>query len=392
MELSIEKYDDQYVSVRIFRFAQEDLDNIRRIPGRRWLPKLGIWLIPKTVSVLDGLVESFAYCQSVQISPDLLEGNAKLWQWSQQLKPEYSINAGLKTGSSKRQWNDSESAKLKRQLNLRGYSSKTVKAYLGQVRRFYEFAESLSVAVNPRLLEEYALHLLKQHCSHAYVNQAISAVKFYFQQVAGIPDSVVAYYRPKPEKKLPNVLSKQEVLALFSAVHNLKHKAILILTYSAGLRVGEVVRIRLRDIDRDRKTLLIRQGKGRKDRYTLLSQAAILTLDQYIQSYKPQEWLFPGQNGAQHLTERTVQKVFNEALTAASIGKTVSVHSLRHSFATHLLEDGIDLRYIQELLGHQSSKTTERYTHVSVKDVRKIQSPLDRMMLEGEEKVGRDDG
>ncbi len=155
----------------------------------------------------------------------------------------------------------------------------------------------------------------------------------------------------------------------------------LFLTYSSGLRVSEVVRLRLADLDSERKTVHVRQGKGRKDRLTVLSDGAYEIVLQYIQLEKPGTgWLFPGQYQGSHLTERTLQKVFENAVMNAKIMKKVSLHSLRHSFATHLLEGGIDIRYIQELLGHQSMRTTEIYTHVAIKDVRRIQSPLDRLM------------
>jgi len=191
--------------------------------------------------------------------------------------------------------------------------------------------------------------------------------------------------RPKKEKKLPEILSKNEISKLLKAVKNLKHKAILYLVYSAGLRVGEVVKLKPTDIDSDRMLIHIIQGKGKKDRYTILSETALSILRQYVKVYKPEHWLFPGQHPDKHLTERSVQKVFDNARIDAKIRKDVSVHNLRHSFATHLLEGGVNLRYIQELLGHSSSKTTEIYTHVTQKNLSNIISPLDTIMMNKEE-------
>lgn len=191
--------------------------------------------------------------------------------------------------------------------------------------------------------------------------------------------------RPKKEKKLPEILSKNEISKLLKAVKNLKHKAILYLVYSAGLRVGEVVKLKPTDIDSDRMLIHIIQGKGKKDRYTILSETALSILRQYVKVYKPEHWLFPGQHPDKHLTERSVQKVFGNARIDAKIRKNVSVHNLRHSFATHLLEGGVNLRYIQELLGHSSSKTTEIYTHVTQKNLSNIISPLDTIMMNKEE-------
>lgn len=176
------------------------------------------------------------------------------------------------------------------------------------------------------------------------------------------------------------MLSREEIIGILSAIENIKHRAILLMTYSAGLRVGEVVRLRVEDIDSKRRFVHVKQGKGRKDRYTLLTDTALEVLREYFKKYRPESWLFPGGKENDHLTERSVEKIFEHAREAAGIKKNVSVHTLRHSFATHLLEDGVDLRYIQELLGHASSKTTEIYTHVSEAGIGRIKSPLDRLV------------
>lgn len=169
-------------------------------------------------------------------------------------------------------------------------------------------------------------------------------------------------------------------MKILSALKNEKHKTILFLVYSAGLRVGEVIKLTAQDIDSQRMLVHIVQGKGRKDRYTVLSEIALEQLRKYYKLYKPEKWLFPGQNPKEYITVRTVERIFENACEAAKITRKVSVHSLRHSFATHLLEGGTDLRFIQELLGHESSKTTEIYTHVTDKSIAKIQSPLDKML------------
>jgi len=176
--------------------------------------------------------------------------------------------------------------------------------------------------------------------------------------------------RPRKDNKLPVVLSKEEVAKILDSVDNIKHKAILMLVYSAGLRVGEVVKLKPEDIDSKRKLVFVKGAKGRKDRYTLLSEATLKALREYWKEYRPTKWLFPGPDKERHITIRTAQRI------------EVTIHSLRHSFATHLLENGIDLRYIQELLGHKSSKTTEIYTHVSSKDFMRIRNPLDQMLQE----------
>jgi len=229
-------------------------------------------------------------------------------------------------------------------------------------------------------IRAYLLDLIEsKRVSRAYHDQAVSALKFLYEQVLKKPAVTDGIPRPRKERKLPVVLSQEEIAKLLSTVENLKHKVLLMLIYSAGLRVSEVVRLRVSDIDGQRRLIRVRGGKGRKDRYTLLSEMVLKLLREYWKAYRPKDWLFPGQKEGSHLTTRTVEKILERARQRASIGKHCTVHTLRHSFATHLLEDGTDLRYIQELLGHKSSKTTEIYTHVSRKDLARIVSPLDRL-------------
>lgn len=226
------------------------------------------------------------------------------------------------------------------------------------------------------------MQLLEQGHSPAYVNQAISALRFLAAEVFKQPSEQTKYIRPKKEKKLPYVLSELEVLRVIQAPTNLKHRTMLYLAYASGLRVSEVVRLKTTDIDPERGILRVRQGKGKKDRPTLLSQTAWEMIQKYVDAElrSTSMWLFPGQHPRSHLHERSLQKVFKEALLTSGVMKQVGIHVLRHSFATHLLENGTDLRYIQELLGHANPSTTERYTHVSTKNLKRIQSPLDRIL------------
>ncbi len=184
--------------------------------------------------------------------------------------------------------------------------------------------------------------------------------------------------RPRSEKKLPTVLSEQEVGNLLNATENLKHKTILMLCYSAGLRLSELINMKIKDIDSSRMQVRIKQAKGKKDRYSLLSVKLLQVLREYFKKYKPKEWLFEGATGGLY-SARSIQLIMHDATLKAGITKKVSVHTLRHSFATHLLENGTDLRYIQSLLGHESSKTTEVYTHITTKGFDQIKSPLDKL-------------
>lgn len=196
-----------------------------------------------------------------------------------------------------------------------------------------------------------------------------------------MPFVIGAIPRPRKERKLPDVLTQDEVKRLFSGVTNPKHRMVLMVIYSAGLRIGEAARLRLEDMDPARKMIHIRGGKGKKDRFTMLSEKVMNELTGYLAVFKPTKYLFEGEREGKPYSPSSIQQVFRKAIENASITKPATVHTLRHSFATHLLEQGVDLRYIQELLGHASSKTTEIYTHVSAKNIAAIRSPLDNLEL-----------
>jgi site-specific recombinase XerD len=214
--------------------------------------------------------------------------------------------------------------------------------------------------------------------SHSYQNSAINAIKFYYEKVLGGSRRFYFVDRPLKQKTLPVVLSGEEVKRLIEATDNLKHKCMLMVCYSAGLRMSELLNLQIKDIDSKRMRIFVRAGKGKKDRMTLLSEKTLLILREYYIMYTPKTYLFEGSDGGRY-GERSVQQVLKGAVESAGIRKKVSLHTLRHSFATHLLEKGTDLRYIQVLLGHDSSKTTEIYTHVSTKMIEAIKSPMDSL-------------
>lgn len=262
-------------------------------------------------------------------------------------------------------------------LVLKGYSPKTRKNYTSHIRSILYYAQELDLAVDQELLRLYILYQFEEkECSHSFVCQIISAFKVYLTSM-GRSRIEVDVPRPKQSQLLPKVLSQSEVMLLLASVENLKHKAILYTIYASGLRVSEVANLKITDIESSRMLLRVEQGKGSRDRYTLLSEAGLKLIQQYLQRYQPVHWLFEGQQPNTHISERSIQHIFKQTLERAKINRPVSVHSLRHSFATHLLENGTDLRYIQELLGHKSPKTTQIYTHVSNRNLSKIRSPLD---------------
>lgn len=270
---------------------------------------------------------------------------------------------------------------LRKELVSRKYSYKTVKSYIYYNRKLVSFTGKEPSDINENDIKNYLLHLAEEKQSAtSTLNQAINALKFYYGTMLK-KKFIYEVKQPRKDKKLPVVLSKEEVAKILSSIDNIKHKVILMLTYSAGLRVGEIVKLKPEDIDSKRRLIHIRGSKGGKDRYTLLSEIALTMLREYWKQHKPAKWLFEGARDGRYLSVRTVQSIFEHAIKKVGIKKEVTVHSLRHSFATHLLECGTDLRYIQELLGHNSSKTTEIYTHVSNTALNRIKSPLDTLNL-----------
>lgn len=344
-----------------FDFDEEIIKRIKRVEGRRWEPKKKYWIVPNNT-------ESKIKLMNVLKDYDL--------NWSKIFKITIINFKDLYNFNEKEIMSE-----MDKQLSLKGFTEKTKKVYIGHARRFLEYIDKTENKLNRKDVETYMYNLLSDcECSHSYVNQSISSIKFLYKYVLRKGDVIYQLPRPKKEKKLPNILSEGEVVRILNSVKNYKHKAILYTIYSSGLRLGEVVRLEVEDIDSERMLIHVKQGKGKKDRYTILSQSALEMLRIYARIEKPKKWLFPGGKEGSFLTERSVQKIFKKACEKAKINKKASVHTLRHSFATHLLEGGTDLRYIQELLGHKSSKTTEIYTHVSKTSLNRIVSPLDKLL------------
>ncbi len=260
------------------------------------------------------------------------------------------------------------------------YSEHTINVYKTAFTEFINYYSDCEIEnISEPMIIDYLRYLvIDRKVSSSYQNQAINSIKFYFERVLGGNRKVYMIERPRGEKTLPVVLNESEISDLLKAAENIKHKAILMTCYSAGLRLSELINIKLKDIDSERMQIRVAQAKGKKDRYSILSPKLLELLRTYFTTYKPKLWLFEGQTGGQYST-RSIQMIMQEATFKAKIKKKISVHTLRHSFATHLLENGTDLRYIQSLLGHESSKTTEIYTHITTKGFDQIKSPLDKL-------------
>lgn len=307
MTINVNKRNEQWLSVNGIYYSSVQHEMILQIVGRKWLPDEKVWTIPYTNVGVEQFLHIFSG-EKLIIDPILLH-ESSIFSKMQLHQQQQSTSL----------WSKDQEQKLIDALKVRNYSPKTIIAYRGQVARFFRFMNDTSILDYNAVIQAYSIQLLDQNRTAAYVNQAISAVKFFMLYVCKWNEPEIAFIRPKKEYKLPNVMAQNEVLRLISVISNVKHKAILLLTYSAGLRVSEVVRLQIRDINKERKTLHIRQGKGKKDRLTLLSDAAFIVVQQYIQLEQPTSWLFPGQSGRRHLNERTVQKVFDQALLAAKI-------------------------------------------------------------------------
>ncbi len=268
---------------------------------------------------------------------------------------------------------------LKTHLLSRKYSQRTITSYLYYNKQFLDFYKKSSNEIKDIDIKNYLAYLNNDlKLSTSTINTAFNALKVYYQDLKGCK-FFFNLKRIKRDYKLPDILSLNEVKSIIEVTKNIKHRCMIGLCYSSGLKVSEVSKLKLKDIDFDRKLIHIKSSKFRKDRYVPLSENMHKILSSYIQEYQPHYWLFESWTSEKHISIRTIQKVFDKSKKLAKISKDVSIHSLRHSFATHLLENGIDIKYIKELLGHNSIKTTEIYTHVSQINLKKIKNPFDNI-------------
>jgi integrase/recombinase XerD len=279
---------------------------------------------------------------------------------------------------------------MQRDMELKNLSSRTKRCYLDWMSRYAGHFRKPPDELGDEEIKTFLHFLLKERkVSQSAMNQAYSALKFFYETTLARPWNGTRIPRCQQGRRLPVVLSPNEVRLILVATHNLKHLAILMTIYSGGLRVSEAAGLKVGDIDGERLTIRVR-GKGDKDRYTLLGKNALEMLRTYWKVYRPSDWLFPSRDPKEPISVSSIQRVFKRALRQTGIGKAASVHTLRHCFATHLLESGCDLYYIQRLMGHSSVKTTSVYLHVTRKDLHKIVSPID--LLELPEKPGTSSG
>jgi len=393
-------------------FTKADLDAVRGLPGRKYDERRRVWTVPGGGEVLTVLVARLGAGRvrvigetevGTELSRETAIGSESGQQAAIGSEPGRDAEVGAEPNrqaavgeepSRRAEVGGREAAHgaavpadllegIREALTLRGYSPRTRKVYLGHLRRFLQWCVEGDARApqNPEAQSQaYLLELVeRRRVSRSYQNQVVSALRFMCESVLGQPMLALRIPRPRKEHRLPEVLSPDEVARMLERARNPKHRALLMLLYSAGLRVGEVVRLRPSDLDVERGLVRVRMGKGRKDRHTLLAKRALEAVRIYLAAYPTESWLFPGITPDRHLTTRSVQRVAKRAAQAAGITRDVTTHTLRHSFATHLLEGGTNLRVIQELLGHQSARTTQIYTHVSKSVLESVRSPLDNL-------------
>lgn len=354
-----------------FPYDEELIRLVKAIPGATFSRTMKCWYSPEGSCTIGDIIHAFKGKARVDITAlkkfptkEGQTGNVTIYR--QPHRPTVHQQAALQA--------------MQQKLKLKGYSANTQKTYLTQLKDFIRFfPDSRPEELSEDEIRHYLLYLIeKRKVGISTQNTAINAIKFYFERVLGQERKVYYLERPMKERKLPQVLSKEDIIRIFERIPNLKHRLALMLIYSGGLRRSELLNLKPGDVDLTRGTIFIRGGKGRKDRQTLLASNLIPDIKRYIENYKPIKWLFEGVGGAQY-SAASLQAIFKRALMAAGVNKEATLHTLRHSFATHLLEAGTPTRFIQVLLGHESAKTTEIYTHVSRLSLDKIRSTLETL-------------
>lgn len=348
---------------------------IKRVPNRRYHKATRRWSIPATQVSLMQLEQA---CFDKGVKVELMNFHTDQLPKGTHKKQKVTRNRHKHLEEPHKSIAESYENTLYRLY----YSHHTINNYTNVFIHYLEYARGHALDVDNATPEEIITYLKTwsdRGLSESYMNLAINAMKFYYEKVLGRPRMRLVWDRPRRRSNLPEVMSKGEVRRLLEQVTNKKHKAMIIMAYAAGLRPKEVVKVRQSDLLPDRGLIKVNQGKGKKDRMVMLSPLLMIALKAYNPGKNPNNWLFPGQRITEPYSQRSLQKVMQTAREKAGLRKGISLHTLRHSFATHLLESGTDIRLIQELLGHANIQTTLRYTHVSARHLGSVASPLDSL-------------
>lgn len=349
--------------VKVFAFFNKALiQAIKQIPYSRWDAKNKWWTFPYSEQFMASLR---SVCEANQLEV-IVEEEPKTGVAAKKISPLDVPN-----------YRKAPESYIQKHIELRN-STHTIKNYVSAFEEFINYYSRYEIdqITEPQILAYLRYLIAERQLSVSYQNVAINAIKFYYEKVLKGQRKFYFIDRPRRDKVLPDVLNIQEITGMLKVTQNIKHKLILMFGYGSGLRLSEISKIRLSDMDRERMQLRVKNGKGRKDRYTKLAAKILPVLDEYIAKERPEDLLFRGATGGIY-SDRSIQQVVKRAAEKAGIKKTVTPKTLRHTFATHMLENGVDLRYIQEMLGHASSKTTEIYTHITTKGFENISSPMD---------------
>jgi len=366
----------------VFEKNDKILRCLRQLPDLRWSQTHRSWYVPFRTTIMQdifGLLKPIAY---IDYSALKKTGTTReLKPAAPVLKKVGETISPLKHLSVLSSEQEAKIKEFKNWMRSRRYSESTIGTYTDALCVFLRFYhdKQLELIDNSDLIYFNNRYILANHLSASYQNQVVNAVKLFFRTIHLRSMEVELIHRPKRAKALPNVLSKEEIKQILNAHNNIKHRTMLSLIYSCGLRRGELLNLKLCDIDRRRGLIIIKQAKGRKDRIAPLSEKMIQLLQDYYLACKPVTWVFEGQGSNEPYDEGSLAKVLKQAVEKSNIDKPITLHWLRHSYATHLLENGTDLRYIQEILGHSRSTTTEIYTHVSTRSIQKVISPFDSL-------------
>ncbi|MCG9910195.1 MAG: tyrosine-type recombinase/integrase [Flavobacteriales bacterium] len=361
LSLDIQTHHGCEVLSLSFPYNRVLIEEVKKLPEVKWSASKRVWLMPFAPQIIETVKSKLGHM--VQIDDSEAQKKASRMQRKEQVRNTYSGKLERYT-----QW-----------LKSKRYSVNTIKTYTEAVSVFLKYmdgkpVEEITQGDIIRFNNEY---ILKNGYSASYQNQVVNGLKLFFRTVENRKIEIEDIHRPRRERKLPDILSKEEVKLMLDSTMNLKHRVMLSLIYACGLRAGELISVKLAHIDNDRNLIWVKNAKGKKDRIIPLGGKMPEMIRNYIKAYKPMNYLFEGQNAGLPYSYRSLQLVLKTAVNHAGIKKAVTLHTLRHSYATHLLESGTDLRYIQELLGHNSSKTTEIYTHVSTQNLQRIKSPFD---------------
>ncbi len=371
--------NDELIVKLHFKYNRDVIAIIKTLPGRRWDKEGRYWYFHHRHSDLAKLIDALELFADVDYNA-LQAFDDGVYQGP--LEKEISPTRTKSTPKPVAVSDPASSIELPQgyleKLIQKRYSPNTIKTYVTYMKSFMaEFKDRELTSITTQEIDGFILKLIRaKGISPSQQNQRINSIKFYYEKVLGMDKQFYNIERPRKSRELPKVLSEEEVRAILKSIGNLKHKAIISTIYSAGLRRSELINLRKQDVFYDRKIIFIRGSKGKKDRNTILSDLLTIVLRKYLDEYKPNYWLFEGVNRNQY-SATSIAKILKRAAAKAGIEKNVTPHMLRHSFATHLLEHGLNIRYIQEILGHDSSETTEIYTHISTNAFEKIKSPLD---------------